>query len=282
MPMTQDDIRSFYEKNWQQQSDKAQDQSQLAYSDAVADAASYPVLQQLIADLRIKVSGGRMLDVGCGSGRWLRYFVERFQPACYLGIDFAQSSIDLLRKWHPSHGQTQLEFRIADITDPKISLGEPFDLVNIANVLFHIPEPEKFMQALKNLARLIGQDGAIITTEYLPRTTMRTEWMLVRSRYEFEALVQSVGLKIAAVRASGFFSNDPMGLDGPDNGLRAKFNMIRGASKQILQGNMDEGTRKFFLNFFNELEHTLLAFCRERISDVDMPAQKYVVLRRNS
>lgn len=280
MPMTQDDIRQYYEKNWKQQSDKAQNHSQLAYSDAVADAASYPVLQQLIADLNIKVAGGRMLDVGCGSGRWLRYFVERFQPACYVGIDFAQSSIDLLRKWHPSHNQTHLDFRIADITDPNLSLGEPFDFVNVANVLFHIPEHEKFMQALKNLARLIGPTGRVITTEYLPRTTMRTEWMLVRSRYEFEQLVESVGLKIAAVRASGFFSNDPMGLDGLDNGLRGRFNGIRNATKQILQGNMEEGTRKFFLDFFSELEHTLLAFCRERISDVDMPAQKMVVLRK--
>ncbi len=71
-----------------------------------------------------------------------------------------------------------------------------------------------------------------------------------------------------------------MGLDGPDQGLRRRFYNIRGATKQILQGNMDDATRRFFVGFFGELEQTLLDYCRERISDIDLPAQKLVVLRR--
>ncbi len=202
MPMTQDDIRRHYETNWRQMADSAQGQQQLAYSEPVADAVSYPIYQQLIADLGIRVDGGRILDVGCGSGRWLRFFLERFQPRCYVGLDFAQSSIDLLHKWYPSHEKTRFEFCVGDITDPNLSLGEPFDLINVANVLFHIPEHEKFTQALSNLARLIGPDGRIVTTEYLPRTAARTEWMFVRSRYDFEQMVRSAGLEIAHIRAS--------------------------------------------------------------------------------
>src|SRR5262249_44658624 len=147
----------------------------------------------------------RVLDVGSGSGRWVRFFAERFGPGRLLGMDFAGPSVDLLRKWHAGSGA---EFRQADITAPGLNLGERFSLVNAANVLFHIPEQDRFARALENLARHLEPGGRIVTTEYLPRTSMRTEWMLVRSRYEFEALARAAGLRIISVRPFCFFAND--------------------------------------------------------------------------
>src|SRR5688500_18025358 len=144
----------------------------------------YPAYAQLLADLKVKVDGGKLLDVGCGSGRWVRFFLDRFAPALYTGIDYAKASVELVGKWFPpaSHPNTVLDFRHASITDPALDLGQRYDLINIANVLFHIPEPELFAAALKNLAKHVEPDGRVVTTEYLPRVTMRTEWMLVRSR----------------------------------------------------------------------------------------------------
>lgn len=96
-----------------------------------------------------------MLDVGTGSGRWIRYFLDRFAPLRLIGIDYTEASIDLLRKWSPDAPSTVVEFKVADITQPDLNLGEQFDLVNIANVLFHIPEPELFAHAIANLSRLV-------------------------------------------------------------------------------------------------------------------------------
>ncbi len=281
MPMTQQDIRTHYETQWQSTSEAAPDTAGLRYSNVVEDAVLYPIYEQLIADLNVAVSGGRVLDVGSGSGRWIRFFLDRYEPRRLVGIDFTDAAIDLLRTWHRASSETSVEFRLADITEPGLDLGEQFDLVNVANVLFHIPEQDLFAQALANLASLVDSDGAIVTTEYLPRCTMRTEWMMVRSRYEFEAACAVAGLRIAHVRAFGFFSNDPMGLDGPDDGTRRHFHKVRAGMSKLLASNLDEQSRAFLVELFTEVELAAVGFARERVAEIDLPAQKLVVLRKD-
>jgi|GEM_PF-1264454 len=299
MPMTQDDIRRHYETQWARQSGAAAAgqtasvasgsatpvaEAELAYSSPVEDAMLYPAYEQLLRDLRREPNGVRLLDVGAGSGRWLRFFLSRYAPAAYVGIDFALASVDLLRKWSAAHlpphaaDAPRIEFRHANIADPQLDLGEPFDLVNIANVLFHIPEPELFEQALHNLRRHLAPGGAIVTTEYMPRDNYRTEWMQVRSRYVFEDAIRRAGLRIAATRAFCFFSNDPMGLDGPDSAGRQHFNAVRAYMRRVMEMSASPDAKQFFTQFFVEIERAALAFARERVAEVDLPSQKLVVL----
>jgi SAM-dependent methyltransferase len=277
--MTQQDILSHYETEWKAKSDRASGPEGLAYSNPVEDAVLYPAYQRLIADLGMKADGGRILDVGSGSGRWVRFFLDRYAPELLLGIDYSEASVELLRQWHRS-ATTPLEFRVADITAPGLDLGGAFDLVNVANVLFHVPEPDLFITALGNLAGLVAPGGHIVTTEYLPRAAMRTEWMMVRSRYEFRAAVRAAGLRIAEIRAFSFFANDPLGIDGPDEGPRKRFHKVRASMQKILSSNLDPQSRQFFVDFLAEIERAALGFARERIADLDLPSQKLVVLRK--
>ena len=279
MPMTQEDIRAHYEQEWKQHNDAANDASQLRNSSPVEDAILYPIYEQLIRDLNLNASGA-VLDVGSGLGRWVRFFTERFNPISLTGVDFTLASVETLRKWFGA--DARLRFQQADVTAPGWDLQSRFDLINIANVLFHIPEEDRFRHALTNLARHLTPTGAIVTTEYLPRTSMRTQWMLVRSRYHFEQAVKEAGLRIATVRASSFFCNDPMGIDGPDEGHRRLFNVVRQRSSALFQGTRDPNSIQFFTQMLAEIEHAALDFCRERIAEIDMPSQKLVVLRRAS
>ena len=106
----------------------------------------------------------------------IRFFGEHYRPATLVGIDYTAAAVALLERWHGDGNSTTTPvFRQADITDPNLDLGDAYDVIN---VLFHIPEPELFAGALANLARHVTPDGAIITTEYLPRASMRTQWML--------------------------------------------------------------------------------------------------------
>ena len=279
MPMTQQCIRRHYEGTWKDKSDRAGRLDDIAYSNAVEDAILYPLYRQMIADLKIKADG-TVLDVGAGCGRWIRFFLESFRPRKLVGADYTLASIELLRKWFPADVTlpTQVEFHHADITDAKFDLGQKFDLINIANVLFHIPEPALFTQAIANLAKHVAKDGMIVTTEYLPRNSMRTEWMLVRDRYTFEKSVHDAGLRIVAIKASNIFSNDPMGLDGPDAGTRGQFNKVRGMISTLKTSVRDEQSQQFMTAFLTEIERAVLSFCRERVAEIDMPSQKLVFL----
>jgi SAM-dependent methyltransferase len=277
-PLMQEDIRKHYEQAWKDSDVAAADEAGLVYSNPVEDAVLYPIYERLLRDLKVNVDGGKVLDVGAGSGRWVRYFLQRFAPASLTGIDFTQASVDLLNKRYANLPAVKTDFRRVDLTEPGLDLGERFDLINVMNVLFHIPEPDRFMSAMRNLAAHLAPGGRIVTTEYLPRQTMRTNWMLVRSRYDFESAANSVGLRIVAVKASCFFSNDPLGVDGADSGARSHFNNVRAGVNQILALKTDEATRKFFVNFLTGVETATLAFCADRLADAEMPSQKLVVL----
>jgi SAM-dependent methyltransferase len=171
----QEDIRQHYEQAWKKLDDTAQqDESALAYSNAVEDAVLYPIYDRLLRDLKVTVNGGKVLDVGAGSGRWIRFFLQRFAPALLMGIDFTAASIDMLQRRYASAPGVKTAFRTADLTDPSFDLGEKFDLINVMNVLFHIPEPDRFAAAMRNLANHLAPGGRIVSTEYMPRTTMRT------------------------------------------------------------------------------------------------------------
>jgi SAM-dependent methyltransferase len=274
----QEDIRQHYEQAWKKIDDAAQDESALAYSNVIEDAVLYPVYEQILRDLKIGVDGGKVLDVGAGSGRWIRFFSRRFSPAVLMGIDFAAASIDLLKRRYADVPGIKIALRTADLTDPSLNLGEKFDLINVMNVLFHIPEPDRFAVAMKNLSNHLAPGGRIVTSEYMPRGSMRTNWMLVRSRYEMESAAAAVGLRIAAIRASCVYSNDPMGIDGPDAGLRQQFYAVRSGMNQILAMQMNDQLRQFFTRFLTDVELSVLNFCKERIAEVDMPSQKLVVL----
>jgi SAM-dependent methyltransferase len=201
-----------------------------------------------------------------------------------VGIDFASSAVELLRTWISGAGAPSgacvPEFQVADITQPALQLPGPFDLINVANVLFHIPEQDRFEQALRNLAAHLAPGGRVVTTEYMPRATRRTKWMLVRSRYEFADAVARAGMRIVDVRATGIFANDSFGLDGPDTDVRARFNAVRKGMQFLWTTCPNDQTRRFVFDFFVEIEKAVLAYSNERIAPVDAPSQKLVVLAK--
>ena len=101
MPMTQTDIRSFYQRYWKEQGDRAHTTDDLASSSPIEDRVMYPLYARLLRQLAVRVDGGRVLDIGCGSGRWIRFFLENFRPAFLRGMDVTPQSIELPQRWHP-------------------------------------------------------------------------------------------------------------------------------------------------------------------------------------
>ena len=109
-----------------------------------------------------------VVDVGCGTGRWLRAFVDRGVNDV-VGIDSARAPLDLLRI-------DRDRFRTADLVHPPAT-DRDFDLAVSLEVAEHLPEEaaDRFVAYLCSLAPVVlfsaaipGQEGEVHLNEQWP------------------------------------------------------------------------------------------------------------------
>lgn len=93
-----------------------------------------------------------VVDLGCGSGHWLRRFKAHGVPTV-LGLD---------GPWVTSHVLAEGEFVPADLSKP-VSIGKRFDLAISLEVAEHLPAncAETFVESLVHLAPIVMFSAAI-------------------------------------------------------------------------------------------------------------------------
>ena len=83
-----------------------------------------------------------VLDIGCGTGRFLGYLLEKKRGVRVLGLDVAEEAINTAR-------ERGINCQVADVSSPDFELIESYDYIVIAEVLEHIPNPETLLLKLK-------------------------------------------------------------------------------------------------------------------------------------
>lgn len=96
-----------------------------------------------------------VIDVGCGTGDFLKVLIQRFPNLEIFGTDYSEASIERSRKLIP-HGT----FDAINIFDLQ-SIHKKFDIVFCMEVLEHIEFPEKAIHILSNIC---NDDGLLIIT----------------------------------------------------------------------------------------------------------------------
>lgn len=93
----------------------------------------------------------RIVDIGCGDGRFSRELALAFQASTVVGIDYSTRAIALASAMNPDIAN--LEFHSLDITN-KYNLA-PFDCAVLMEVFEHIPieEAGQFMGAVRAMLR---------------------------------------------------------------------------------------------------------------------------------
>jgi SAM-dependent methyltransferase len=91
--------------------------------------------------LSLVPDGGRVVDVGCGTGRWSRVAAQK--AGWVLGVDFDETAIAVARTH--SHG-LPVAYDTSDVT--QMRFAEPVDLVLLIHVLEHIADPIALLAAL--------------------------------------------------------------------------------------------------------------------------------------
>jgi SAM-dependent methyltransferase len=94
-------------------------------------------------------AGLRVLDAGCGMGRWLHFAAAR--GASVVGLDLS-AAIDVAA----ARGGDEAEFVQADLRSPPLADGS-FDLVYSLGVLHHLEDPRPGVRALARLVRPGGE-----------------------------------------------------------------------------------------------------------------------------
>ncbi|MGH8231620.1 MAG: class I SAM-dependent methyltransferase, partial [Steroidobacteraceae bacterium] len=89
--------------------------------------------------------GTRVLDVGCGVGRWSRRLAA--QGATVTGIDLSATMIEQARARTAHQGLAErCRFLVQDVA--QLDLGQGFDLIVAVTVLQHLPDADAVRAAL--------------------------------------------------------------------------------------------------------------------------------------
>ena len=100
--------------------------------------------------------GHRVLDVGCGTGDFLRVLAPLVAPGTAVGIDLSETMIAEAQR-RTSGSTSNVSFRVGNALDLPFDSGS-FDRVLATQVLLHIPDP---WAALAEVCRVLTPAGLV-------------------------------------------------------------------------------------------------------------------------
>lgn len=117
-----------------------------------------------LADFAGLEPGQRVLDAGCGMGRYTFELAER--GLVVEGLDLSQGMLDRMREFDA--GQWNLTLHCGDLLDPPSDLIGRFDAVIGFFTLHHLPDVERSFQAIFSLLKPGGRTAFLEPNPYNP------------------------------------------------------------------------------------------------------------------
>jgi SAM-dependent methyltransferase len=140
-----------------------------------------------------ELAGKRVLDLGCGRGRWVKEYAER--GAVVTGVDVSSDAVELLRPRFPSH-----VFVCGDLAALDLEPAS-FEIANSVTVLQHLP-PESQAEALRRVERALKPGAYFVLLENI--SDFDAAWVFPHTRRGWIAMVESAGLRLCASWGSNF------------------------------------------------------------------------------
>jgi len=141
----------------------------------------------------------RVLDVGCGVGRWSRLLAAR--GACVTGVDLSPTMIaEAERRAAASGLASRCRFMVQDSS--ALEAGGPFDLILCVTMLQHILEVDALRRALQRMARHLDARGRLVILEAAPaRAASRCNTFVFTARHRgvYLKLFRECGLQVKAI-----------------------------------------------------------------------------------
>jgi SAM-dependent methyltransferase len=143
--------------------------------------------------------GTRVLDVGCGVGRWSRLLASR--GAQVTGVDLSPTMVSEAERRARIDGVSdRCRFQVQDLS--RLDIGEKFDLVLGVTVLQHILEPELLRSAVIRMTEHLAPGGQMVLLEAAPTAIVeRCDSTVFRARQRnvYLELFRECNLQLTAV-----------------------------------------------------------------------------------
>lgn len=143
--------------------------------------------------------GTRVLDVGCGVGRWSSLLARR--GALVTGMDLSPTMVEqAARRAHADGVAPRCRFLVQDLAH--LDAGESFDLVLGVTVLQHILDPEALRAAVLRMSEHLAPGGRMVLLEAAPVRVAKhcdTTVFRARQRSVYLQLFAQAGLELRAI-----------------------------------------------------------------------------------
>lgn len=144
-------------------------------------------------------AGARVLDIGCGVGRWSRRLAAR--GAQVTGIDLSPTMIEEARRRSFASGVGErCRFLVQDCAE--LDVEGPFDLILSVTVLQHILDVGALRAAVRRIVGHLAPDGRLVVLEAAPaRTANHCNSPVFRARHRdfYLSLFEECGLGVRSV-----------------------------------------------------------------------------------
>lgn len=96
----------------------------------------------------VKHKARSVLDYGCAHGHYIINLAKRMPKCSFVGVDLAQSNIDIANQWAKDEGLKNVEFWRSEHKSLLSVVENGFDLIIAAEVLEHVKSPAEVVDSL--------------------------------------------------------------------------------------------------------------------------------------
>jgi len=160
------------------------------------------VLGRALDEAGVNPAGQAVLDVGCGTGFFTAYYLER--GGHVTGIDIAPTSIERLRVRHPDS-----TFILGDVSETPIT--GTFAIVNAFDVLYHITDDGRWESAVRHLARAVAPGGVLLLTDVFAKFDRLESHNVARTLDRYEPVLAAEGLRVEGLYETHVLLNRELG-----------------------------------------------------------------------
>jgi 4-hydroxy-2,2'-bipyrrole-5-carbaldehyde O-methyltransferase len=178
----------------------------VARSSRVAEAPTAAFLDRVLKSVRPRT----MVDVGCGSGVYLRQAATTLHDLSGVGIDSSSDAARLARnnvqRWHL---EDRIRIVFGDVRDPSLQIPGPSELVTLFHNLYYF-EPDERSPLLRRLAQLTGESGALaIVSLFKARTRVASHFEVVFRSTMGNTPLPDLGETISLLKSNGLRADRP-------------------------------------------------------------------------